>query len=79
MFGGKPVDPQVANTLKNLIGRVIPPESATQEAADAATGLGKALSEINPAYLAAAAGATGVVGGLAMTSGGQSQTQQYGY
>lgn len=80
MFGGTPADPKIMDTLRSIIGGIIPPESATREAADAASGLGKALSEINPAYLAAAAGATGVVGGLALTSTSPSpQNQQYGY
>jgi hypothetical protein len=79
MFGGKPFDPKKLETLKSIIGGILPPESASQEAAEAASGLGKALAEINPAYLAAAAGTVGVAGGVAMTSGGQSQTQQYGY
>lgn len=80
MFGGTPTQPRVASMLGDIIRMVRPDAATSRQAGEAAEGLGKALSEINPAYLAAAAGATGVVGGMVVGSGGPSQPQsQYGY
>ena len=67
-FGGNPVDPATTDMIGSIVRRMFGGDSSRQ-ATEAASGLGKALSDIPPAYLAAAAGAGGVAGGMMLGSG----------
>ena len=64
--GGNPVDPRVASVLEDVLHAVIPPSSAARGADEAAEGLAAALKDMDPAYLAAAAGAAGLGTGMVL-------------
>jgi hypothetical protein len=66
-FSGTPIDPRVKGMVSSVVSRIIPDPKVSAEAAQAASGLGEALAGIPPAYLAAAAGVTGVAGGAVLT------------
>ena len=69
-LGGRPVNPQSQALINNVIGGILPDAATSAQAGRAAEGLAGALSEIDPTYLAAAAGAGGL--GVGLLAGGGS-------